>query len=154
MMNGLEFVYDRTQADVDRVKEFYNIGWNGLTEAQKAEWLSGMKGCLNTADLFRIENNLYALSQLLKVELQTNKDSIPDIPSVSYFEQLLANVEALRATGFVYMTTPEIPENPINTYQKVNDIERILRDIYSVYVANNTSCIYCGENYAGEYGLI
>lgn len=153
-MNELVFVYDRTQADVDRAKELYNIGWVNLTEAQKEEWLSGLRGCLNTADLSRIENNIFAISQLFDIQLQTNKDSVPDIPDVTYFEKLLENVAALRATGFIYLTTPAVPEKPVNTYQKVNDIERILRDIYSAYIANNTSRIYCGETYAGEYGLI
>ncbi len=153
-MSKLVFVYDRTQADVDRVKELRDIGWNNLTPAQKEEWLGGLKGCLNTADLSRIESNIDAIAQLFEVVVQTSKDSVPDIPDMLYFERLIMNVEALRATGFVYLTTPEVPKNPINTYQKVNDIERILRDIYSVYVANNTSRIYCGESYAGEYGLI
>lgn len=153
-MNKFVFIYDRTQADVDRVKELRSIGWVNLTDAQKAEWLGGLKGSLNTADLQRIENNVYSLSQLLEVSLQSNKDNIPEIPGVSYFNQLIVNLEALIATGFVYLTTPEVPQNPINTFQKVNDIEKILRDIYSVYVANSTSSFYCGEAYAGEYGLI
>ena len=153
-MDELTFVYDRTQDDVDRAKELYSIGWKNLTDAQKTEWLSGLKGCLNTADLSRIENNIFAISQLFEVPLQTNKDSIPDIPGATYFAKMLENVAALRATGFIYLTTPAVPDKPINTYQKVNDIERILRDIYSVYVANNTSRLYCGETYAGEYGLI
>ena len=62
-MDDLTFVYDRTQADVNRAKELYRIGWKDLTDAQKAEWLSGLKGCLNTADLSRIENNIFAISQ-------------------------------------------------------------------------------------------
>ena len=153
-MSELVFIYDRTQADVDRAKELYNIGWANMTDAQKEEWLGGLKGCLNTTDLSRIENNIFAISQLFGAALQTNKDSVPDIPGVAYFSQLLENIKVLRALGFIYLTTPETPREPINTYQKVNDIERILRDIYSVYIANTTSRKFCGEVYAGEYGLI
>ena len=153
-MSKFVFVYDRTQSDVDRVKELRNIGWDNLTPAQKEEWLSGLKGCLNTKDLQRIEDNTCALAQLINVSLQSNSGNVPGIPDVSYFSRLLVNLEALVATGFVYLTTPKVPQNPINTFQKVNDIEKILRDIYSVYMANSTSSFYCGEAYAGEYGLI
>ena len=154
MMSELTFVYDRTQADVDYVKKLRSIGWSNLTSAQKAEWLNGLKGCLNTADLSRIEGNIFEISQLFEIILQTNKDSIPDNPDVTYFERILENVSTLRATGFIYSETPAVPEQPVNTYEKVNDIERILHDIYTVYVENNVSQIYCGEIYAGEYGLI
>lgn len=154
-MSELVFVYDRTKADVDRAKELFGIGWSNLTTKQKTEWLNGLKGCLNTSDLARIENNIYEIAKLLKVSLETNKDSIPAVPKKSYFGKMLDNVKLLRDTGYIYLTTPVIPKEPINTYQKVNDIERILRDIYSVYEANNSALLYCGTGYSGEeYGLI
>lgn len=151
----LTFVYDRTQSDVDRAKELCCIGWYNLTDGQKEEWMNGLKGCLNRSDLSRIEGNIYEIAKLLQITIQTNKDTIPDIPDASYFATLLGNLDDLRGTGLIYQTTPSTPSQPVNTYQKVNDIERILRDIYSMYVASNEALLYAGETYAGEgYGLI
>lgn len=145
------FIYDRTQEDVNRVYELQNIGWENMTQEQRDEWMCGLKGCLNTSDLKRIENAIYVIAQLLNVELQTNKDNLPEIPDSLYFQTLLNNVIALRETGYFHADTPVVPTQPLNTYQKINDIEHILHDIYDVYNANNSRFFYCGsEAYAGE----
>ena len=51
-------IFDRTQADVDRVKELksriLNNGWTSLTQEERAEYLAGMKGAYNAVDLNRI----------------------------------------------------------------------------------------------------
>ncbi len=150
------FIYDRVQEDVDRANELYRIGWNNMTAEQKTEWTRGMKGCLNTSDLKRIENAVYVIAGLVHVNLQTNKDNLPEIPDSLYFQTLIENVTELRAAGYLYSDTPDVPEQPLNTYQKINDIEHILHDIYEVYNANNICFPYCGtEAYAGEeYGLL
>jgi len=145
------FVYDRTQGDVDRVNELRSIGWDNLAEGQRKEWLSGLKGCLNTSDLKRIENAIFVVAQLLEADIQTNKDNLPMIPNTLYFQQMLDNVSELRAEGFLYVDTPQVPAQPLNTFQKVNDVERILHDIYMIYNANNSSFHFAGsEIYAGE----
>lgn len=144
------FVYDRTQADVDRVLELKQKGWNNLSAEEKAEWLSGrMKGALNLSDLKRIENDCYVIAQLLRIELTTRKDNLPRYPNTAYFDTMLANVETLRSAGYKYVETPEIPAQPINSYQQLNDIERILHDVYEVF---NTNYVYYagGEIYAGD----
>lgn len=149
------FIYDRTQEDVDRVAELRRIGWDKLTESQRAEWLGGLKGCLNTSDLKRIENDIYVIAQLLEVDMQTNKDNLPEIPDSLYFARMLDNMQILRDIGYLHGDTPEVPEHPINTYQKVNDVERILHDIYWIYNANNSCYAYCGnELYAGGEPLL
>ncbi len=150
------FVYDRTQADVDRVHELCRTGWGNMTEEQREEWLGGLKGCLNTPDLKRIENAVYVIAQLLRVQLRTNRDNLPEIPDSLYFQTLLGNVEKLRAAGYLHSDTPEVPVQPLNTYRKINDIEHILHDIYDVYIANNSRFPYCGsEIYAGgEMGIL
>lgn len=145
-----EFVYDRKQADVDRVKELRNIGWQNMTDEQRAEWLGGLKGCLNTSDLKRIENNIYVIAQLLGLNLSTCKDNLPEIPNASYFTKMLENVAKIRAVGYLHKNTPVAPVQPLNTYQKVNVVERILHDVYEVYLANCNNVVYSGEIYAGE----
>lgn len=143
------FVYDRTQADVDRVQELRNIGWENMTDSEKTEWQQGMKGAFNLSDVRRNENNCYVIAQLLNIFLVTCKDNLPTYPDKTYFDSLLKNVTALRNAGYRYAETPEVPQQPINTYQKINDIEKILHDIYEVY--NSNFVHYAGEEiYAGQ----
>jgi hypothetical protein len=51
-------IYDRTQADVDRVFELKSKilsgGVSSLTAEEKSEYMSGMKGAYNAADLNRV----------------------------------------------------------------------------------------------------
>ena len=148
------FVYDRTQADVDCVKELVNTGWQNMTDKQKGEWLSGLKGCLNRSDLRRIENDIYIIAKLLNVNVTTRKDNLPVYPDESYFLKLLDNVRQLRKAGSVHITTPDVPEAPINTYQKVNEIELILHDLYDTY-SQSYNYFAGNEIYAGdETGLL
>lgn len=148
------FVYDRTKADVDRVLELRQIGWDNMTSAQKKEWLGGMKGVFNRSDIKRNENNCYVLAQLLNVSIVTRKDNLPDIPDAAYFGNLLKNVAALRERGYLHANTPAVPEAPINTFEKLNDIEKILYDIYDVF--NSNFVHYAGDGlFAGqEIGLL
>lgn len=149
------FVHDRTQEDVDRALELQRNGWRNLSDEERREWLSGMKGCLNRTDLKRIENDIYVIAQLLSLPLQCNKDNLPDIPDSLYFQTLLDNVQALRDTGYLHSDTPQVPQQPLNTWQKWNDVEHILHDIYDIYNDNNSRFCYCGtEIFTGETGLI
>ena len=63
----MEWVYDRTQADVERVKvlnDKYAAGT--ISEEEKMEWAAGMKGALNVADLNRIESNIREIAETLQ----------------------------------------------------------------------------------------
>lgn len=143
------FVFDRTQEDVDRVQELRSVGWQNMTDAEKTEWLQGMKGAFNVSDVKRNENNCFVLAQLLNVSLVTYQDNLPRYPDAAYFDNLLKNVAALRACGYLHADTPTVPAPPINTYQKLNAIEKILSDIYEVY--NSNFVHYAGEGlYAGQ----
>lgn len=142
------FVYDRTQEDVDRVKQLADIGWSAMTAEEQTEWAAGMKGALNRSDLVRIENDCSIIAQLLNLSMVTYKDNIPDFPNVEYFQHLLQNVTAIRAAGTISKDTPQVPEMPINHWYKLNCIERILHDVYvNISVG---SYKYAGEFYAGE----
>ena len=121
-----------------------------MTKEQRAAWKSGLKGCLNTSDLKRMENAVYVIGKLLGLDLKTNKDSLPEIPDTLYFRTLLKNVARLRETNYLKRNTPKLPEEPLNTWQKINDVEHILHDIYAVYNVNNSRHQYCGEICSGE----
>lgn len=149
------FVHDRKQGDVDRALELQRIGWVNLSDGERQEWLAGMRGCLNKTDLKRIENDIHVIAQLLSLPLQSNKDNIPDIPDSLYFQTLLDNVQRIRDTEYLHNDTPPVPCQPLNTWQKWNDVERILHDIYDIYNDNNSRFFYCGtEIFTGETGLI
>ena len=63
----MNLIYDRTAEDVERALALAKKAEAGtLTDAEKAEWLAGMKGCYNAADLNRVE----AAVQTLAAELR------------------------------------------------------------------------------------
>lgn len=140
-------VTDRTQSDVERVLELLKKGWQSFTHEEKETWQKGLKGALNRADLERIQNNVQLLSDVLELDLVV--EEIPEIPKVNFYNALAENVEAIRGAYCIHSDTPLTPQAPLNTYQKWNDIEKILMDVYEILL-NNFS-YYCGnEIYAGD----
>ena len=126
------FVTDRTQQDVDTGTK---------------------KGFLNASDLNRIEKNSYTIGNLVAIPITANQDwRIGDLPRAGDYTRIREQVQKLR--DFVHReTTPEVPESPLNTYQKYNDIEQIQKDCFDIYVGNMKNIIYAGEIYAGEGGF-
>lgn len=146
-------ITDRTQADVDRARELITTGWENLTADQKSEYLSGLKGCLNTSDLSRIENNIQILIDVLELDSTSHVGAVPEFPTDTYFSDMQSNVSAIRAAYCVHADTPMVPELPYNTWQKINAVEQILSDVYEVLSAQFV--YYTGEIYSGEsIGLI
>ncbi len=143
-----EAITDRSQADVNRVLELLaKIKFETFTDDEKAEWLTDSKGALNTSDLLRIKNNIELLAEVLELDLTIS--NVPDIPKESYYTELLHNVAAIREAGITFSSTPTVPQAPLNTYDKWNDIEKILEDIYNVLM--NNFHYFCGEQlYAGD----
>lgn len=151
----IDFIYDRTQADVDYVKRLHDKGWKNLTQEERTAWLLGLKGCLNRNDLERIEKAIHELGILLGEEVTDRKDSLPEIPDTDYFANLLQNVSVLRQhKEYLYRETPRVPPQPLNTYQKVNDVERILHDIHRIFWDNKQAVYYCGTELYGGDALI
>ena len=145
----IDSVTDRKQEDVDRVNELNAIGWDHMTSEQKEEWSNGLKGALNRSDLLRIENNIQILSDVLGLNLMTFANNVPGNPTIGYFSILLENVEKIRGAYGKKSTTPETPEAPINTFEKLNAIEQILKDVYDLLT--NNFHYYAGEGlYAGQ----
>lgn len=147
----MEFVYDRTRSDVDRVIELNRKYLSRtITEEEKEEWKGNLKGALNASDLNRVEENTLNIASFLGV-LVTTKSWLPnDISRVSDYQRIRDNVEFVRNAWYDLPDTPVTPQNPLNTYQKWNDIERILHDINYTYQKTIENYNYCGEIYAGE----
>lgn len=149
-MNGIqenppiwvEPVCDRTREDVELLKRLTETGYKNFSAEQKELWLSGMKGALNKSDLQRIENNCEVLSELLELGIQP-VETVPDLPDEAYFHRLTEKVAVIREAYCVHADTPEVPVSPLNTYRKINDLERILMDVYGII--SQRFFYYCGE---------
>lgn len=147
MLLWQQAVTDRTQNDVRRVLELLEKGWKSFSDEEKEEWSAGLKGALNTSDLERIQNNIQLLSDVLEIDL--NVSAVPEPFNESFFEEILQNTESIRNAYCIHTTTPVTPHAPLNAFQKWNDIEKILEDVYEILL--NNFHYYCGsEIYAGD----
>lgn len=125
----MEFVYDRSAQDVlQRTK----------------------KGVLNAEDINRIENNTETIADKIAVPVTVKSWSVGGLPRVSDYKRIRDNVERIRQGYGIRSDTPVTPEQPLNTYQKWNDIERILFDVNDLYDRTENARAYCGEIFAGE----
>lgn len=141
-------VTDRTQADIDRAKRLIAGGWQAMTDAEKQEYLSGLKGCMNSSDFERIENNVQILLDVLEIDAFSHVGNIPEFPKESYFADMKVNVALIRNGYGAHSDTPQVSELPYNDWQKYNDIEKILADVYET--VSSQFHYYAGEIYAGE----
>lgn len=153
----LYLVTDRTESDAAYVKLLSGKGLGGMSDAEKAEWLSGLKGSYNAPDLNRVESAVdYVAGRLQSfgnaVEVYPKKCwTTKDAPTVSAMKRYLNDVSALRAVLAVLPTTPEVPPDMDGlTYTEANDIEQILKDIDLLITNMTAAWFYSGDLYAGE----
>lgn len=129
-------ITDRTQGDVDRVNDLNTKGWLGMTDAEKDEWLSGLKGAYNATDLNRVTSAMEYLVDRLKgfgyeaeyvtVEIEPGRTvwQREDIPTAPQLAQYLSNVEAIRDVLDVDQSLPASMKKL--TYEGANEIEQAL----------------------------
>lgn len=73
----------------------------------------------------------------------------PYVQTEEVYAKILENVETIRSAYCIHSTTPKTPTAPLSTFQKWNDIERILTDVHEILL--NNFHYYCGsEIYAGD----
>lgn len=148
------FVYDRNLLDITTAKEIIfkiqNTGYSSLTEYEKQQWVDGLKGTLNFDDMNRIEGNILEISQIVGVEIVEpfTEWSMETLPTRKDFERIRNNVEAIREKVNV-SNTPYVPQLPLNRYDKINDIEKILFDAYLISLPEVTQ-YYIDEIYIDE----
>lgn len=131
----MEFVYDRSAQDVlQRTK----------------------KGVLNAEDINRIESNTETIAGKIAVPVMVKSWPVGGLPRVSDYKRIRDNVERIRQGYGIRSDTPVTPEQPLNTYQKWNDIEKILFDVNDIYDGTMRTRIYCGEDVCcgDEIGVI
>lgn len=144
--NGLEGTYDytlyygmipcvtdRTQADVNRAKALNAKGWEAMTEAERTEWLGGLKGAYNASDLNRVGHNVAYLAEVLgsygyMVLVEPKTDwTAEDIPTQAQMATYLSNVQTLKDE---FYGTTDLPETMDKlTAEGANNIERLLLEI-------------------------
>lgn len=124
------FITDRSQLDIDE---------------------RTAKGFINASDMERVETNTELIAGYIAVPVTVKKNwKIGDLPGVSDFKRIRDNVEKIRSGYVIRADTPETPVQPLNTWQKWNDLEQILYDIFWIYFNNLNNKDYCGEISAGE----
>lgn len=151
------FIYDRTQKDVDRANELNEKYLNRIiTDEEKQEWNTGinkkvgLKGVFGLPDIKRTENNCKIIGELLAETVNVKEWTRGQRPIVSDYARILANVAKLKG-GYNFPSIPPVPKQPLNTYQKWNDIEKILHDVFYIYIGIKNNYYYCDtEVYTGE----
>ena len=153
-------ITDRTAADVAAVIRLRDKGWDGMTDAEREQWTSGMKGAYNASDLNRVCNALNDVRDILtevgylsgrEFQLKTSWTT-GEIITADFFDVYIYAVETVRGALALFDTTPQTPNNVGSlNYKEANDIEKILIDVYNIYqLLIQTKNIYCGEIYGGE----
>lgn len=134
-MPFIQPITDRTILDIDKLQEYDEIGYKNLTTEQKNEWLSGMKGALNSSDLNRIESNQqYILNILSNQYILTFKTNwlMTEFVEDSDENRILMNLKTLMQP-FNFDEEPQVPEKPLNYFEKINQIENIILQMYDKY---------------------
>ena len=132
----MNLIYDRTAEDVERALTLAKKAEAGtLTDAEKTEWLAGMKGCYNASDMNRVEAAVQTLAAELNaagyaVEVEPQSFAETDIIRLSQWRQYLANVQALRDAYYTLAETGQLPDAEDRLdYIGANTIEKVLADI-------------------------
>lgn len=149
------WITDRTQSDVDRVKEIAaKARTDTWTEAEQAEWVAGMKGALSYTDFNRIESGVLELANILGASVNVKTDwSVSGYLTTSDASRWLANIESIRSKN---SGSSKIGQTPTSmdklTFDTMNQIESILDDIETLA---KTYVTFSGEYMTGEgqYGF-
>lgn len=130
MSNNLEpLIYDRTQQDV--------------TERTK-------KGFYNVSDIQRINSYIEYLSDVLGLNLSVEDVSLGQALTRAQMNDILNDVNALRAAWYVSHETPPTPIAVNWDWQKANDLEKILFSLNEFWQSKLRDKIYSGTFRAGN----
>lgn len=147
-MGWREPVTDRTQEDVDFANKLLAKPWSEFTASEQTKYKNGLKGCLNRVDLERIEGNMQYLASELHVTIENG--DIPEFPTTEYFQKIQKNASVLKNAA---AASTAIPEQPWNSWKKINQLEALLLEVYDGIRA--PYYYYVGEMYVNDaIGLI
>lgn len=145
-------IFNRAQSDVSRVQSLTQKMIAGTaTEAEKEEWLGGMKGAYNASDLNRVGEAVEYLTDTLQ-SLGYSATTAPktdwteaDIPMQAQMETYLENIQTLRDR--LPYVAPDAPTDMTGlTYQEANNIEEILYTLERVLLAMQENFLFRQAN--------
>lgn len=122
-------VTDRTQQDV----------------AQRTQ-----KGFYNVSDVTRVNSYIEYLSDVLDLNLTVKNFSLGQILTREDFDDILDNVNTIRAAWYVSHETPATPIAVNWDYKKANNLEKILYSLDEFYQSVSIDKIYSGTFRAGH----
>ena len=152
-------ITDRTITDYLRWQELRNKGIDNMTESERAEWETDLKGAYNSSDLNRVgtvlnylKDRLTEAGYLTGLEFQAVTNwKASDIPTAQQFTYYLKAVETVRAALTQYKTTPKTPADVGSLdYNGANNIEKILIDIDELITKMQAQKYYSGDLFSGE----
>lgn len=147
------WITDRTQSDVDHVKELLSRAGT-WTEVEQKEWLAGMKGALSYTDFNRIESGIQELGSILGASVSVRTDwKVDGYMKVSDATRWLSNINAIRAKCSGSSSLADTPESMDRlNFLTMNQIEGILSNIESLA---KTYVTFSGEYMTGDgqYGF-
>lgn len=147
------WITDRTQSDVDQVKELLSKAGT-WTEAEQEEWLAGMKGALSYTDFNRIESGIQELGSILGASVSVRTDwAVDGYMKVSDATRWLSNINAIRAKCSGSSSLADTPGSMDRlNFLTMNQIEGILSNIESLA---KTYVTFSGEYMTGDgqYGF-
>ena len=156
-LDEFNLITDRTRADVDRYAELQAKGWRGMTDEEKSEWGTSLKGAYNLSDMNRVESAVeyvsnrlteagYVVLPIVKKDWNAN-----DKPTLNDIKRYMKNIADIRAALTIFSTTPEAPTTEKRlTYQMANDMEQILIDIDDLVSRMASAYFYSNDLYSGE----
>lgn len=152
-------IVDRTLLDYSRWLTLRNKGYADMTEAERAEFATDMKGAYNASDLNRVGNALNYLRDKLTAAgylggnefTAVTSWTVPQIPTAEQFSYYLNAVETIRAAMSRKVTTPATPKDTGSLdIEGANAIERILLDIDELLNNMLAARYYLNDLYSGE----
>lgn len=164
-MEKPSFITNRTIDDVKRWKTLRDKGWHRMTDGERREWMgeiettpAATRGMYTHNDLNRMEKAIEAISLRFKEagydtpELNTKTDwTYRDTVTKTDMERCLQNVLTLRDFFIIFPDTPNVPSIDVRlNYELANDIEKILKDVYSIADGIVRARYYAGEIVSGE----
>ena len=137
-------VYDRTQEDVDRAIEQISE-WVTSSLSGKPIVVSDLKGCLNVADINRIEGNIAYLSERLSeyyyvANTPSKTWDRSGLPTKYDVGRILRNIRELREVFCVHPNAPSVPSSMLR-YEDVNAVELNL-ELIKELLEQMIGCLY------------
>ena len=153
-----DLITDRTTADVARVRTLTaKLAQGTATAAERAEWLTDLKGAYNASDLNRVGAAVTRITERLAsagIYIATVGKSDwteEDYNNAEALDYYLKDISLVRGAIAVTSDTPPVPDDLQGLYWwEANDIEKILEDVDYLITNMMQAWYYSGDLYAGE----